>query len=119
MTDKAEYTPGPWSLYEPDATEYPTRAAFAIYTPQGPDPGRMVATVWHKDKISHAAFNSEAEANARLIVAAPELLEAIELALQYIENHSHNFVPTERQSTHVPSEIRAAIAKARGEAVPS
>ena len=49
-----------------------------------------------------------AEANARLIAAAPELLEALEDALSTIDFERHKFRPWQAKA-------RQAIAKAKGE----
>ena len=62
-----------------------------------------VATVYH--------FDGELAANARLIAAAPELLEALEAVLPDLEHYvaTHGPGPDKRLAA-----ARAAIAKARG-----
>lgn len=55
----------------------------------------------------------EAQANARLIAAAPELLEALEDLIGYAE---HRFGDNDYYKNHgCMNKARAAIAKARGE----
>lgn len=73
-----------------------------------------VATVaqrleWHENRGKEA---EEVHANARVLLAAPDLLEALEMALA----ESRAFVDVDPSSSLVcEPEIRAAIAKARGE----
>jgi len=62
------------------------------------------------DTIAHVIFSNEAQANARLIAAAPDLLEACIGALHALEQHGENFHPSIQKHT------KAAIAKATGEA---
>ena len=54
----------------------------------------------------------ESDANARLIAAAPELLEALILCREELNGLPHSLG---YEFTHIP-QIDAAIAKARGEA---
>ena len=61
----AEHTPGPWTIL-PNTPHF----VRAMHPAEGMQP---VATVYH--------FDGELAANARLIASAPELLEALELAL--------------------------------------
>lgn len=85
--------------------------------------GRYVGSGHAKMNICECSDNSgcwsnapEAVANARLIAAAPELLEALVLALPYVtdaEGFPEQFKPGV-VARHV-AQIRAAIAKATGE----
>jgi len=59
---------------------------------------RTVATVYHRP-------------DARLIAAAPDLLQACEAALTDWHSHPRNF---ERKEPPYLAELRAVIAKARG-----
>ena len=127
---KATHTPGPWEIVDrgyiygsPATTIYGTRVAmvFLIGEPveHESDPDRDFP---------------EAEANARLIAAAPALLEAAEAALEGTMDdsdcphfqgtgtcnagcHSEPSCETNRPRNGWPKEqLRAAIALARGEA---
>jgi len=98
----AKHTPGPWiAHYCPeDGGEYSIHASNGIHV-----------------ALSIGGTKSEA-ANARLIAAAPELLEA----LQEAENALADYIPTiERTGASlnyghsVLKKARAAIAKATGE----
>lgn len=70
-----------------------------------------VATCWH-----HCVMSIEAEmrANALLIAAAPDMLEALKGVLPYMEQ-SENAGLIGHEGCHWPVElVRAAIAKAEG-----
>lgn len=98
-TEQEGHTPGPWQHYDDsaDATHRHQIAAF----------GKTVAHVYctKGDETSDAA-------NARLIAAAPDLLEAARRALNFIQNTEDEF------GDNLPSgdALRAAIARATGEA---
>lgn len=97
-----KHTPGPWDQrqrYDTLRDEIGTR-------------GKALATVWvraiegvltHEQSIT---LTAEGEANARLIAAAPELLEALELVLG-------NCLDSEGLAA-AHAKARAAIAKATG-----
>lgn len=55
-----------------------------------------------------------AEANARLIAAAPDLLAALEWALPFVEKHENTFPGGSRQQLMEAklAEVRAVLAKA-------
>lgn len=94
------HTPGPWRL-EVGKDNLNTITDEPIYggiysAPTEDSEGWAIARVW--------SDYGNAEADARLIAAAPELLEALEQALQLINNQSA-----------LAEKMRAAIAKARGE----
>lgn len=103
----AKHTPGPWEHVEAEGFNrivgLQGEALFLVgmygqFGRQGPLPNRN----------THIASIAEEAANARLIAAAPELLDALEAALPFIDGHKIN-------SAHVCETARAAIAKARGE----
>lgn len=91
------YTPGPW---EADTKDSPALVL-------GPD-GRVVATLRgpttnHPDRYPRKAR----DANARLIAAAPELLEAVEMVLTASEDGGD-------MDDIGWDQLRAAFAKAKG-----
>jgi hypothetical protein len=72
------HTPGPWAAVDPPhsivvRTEPPTKSKF------GADRNAAIGGFYQSDPEKLA----EAMANARLIAAAPELLEALKLCLPY------------------------------------
>jgi len=111
-----KHTPGPW-IYLYDGS-----GDFSVY---GVD-GAEVGTAWSKD--AHFMGNGEAsyrnEANARLIAAAPELLEALEvlarLDIADLGGRPDDYPVYGRNNSLISCgdvrKVRAAIAKAKGEA---
>ena len=88
-TEKATHTPGPWESKQESA--YVPAQVWAD--------GRQLAEVYGEDRATRAA-------NARLIAAAPELLEALEALLI---GHEEGATPSEWFE-----QARAAIRKAKG-----
>lgn len=99
-----KHTPGPWSLrgYNLETLDFAVSATgqmvdFDIYPPMSKKHMMPIASVQH-------CFNGKAcEANARLIAAAPDLLEAL-----------RNYVDGCSLSVDALAVARAAIAKAEG-----
>jgi hypothetical protein len=92
----ATHTPGPWHINE----ELSKRATYLVFSGDGN--GYLVANVgnYHTD-------DKECEANARLIAAAPDLLEALRFIADDIAEGVKAKGSWERLA-------RAAIAKATG-----
>lgn len=71
----AKHTPGPWTFSRSDqfgdARFYVAQADGAPYTPHYSDVATLIAETVPSERVSIQ------EANARLIAAAPELLEAL------------------------------------------
>ena len=95
MTD-AKHTPGPWEVTGTD-------------TVQTAD-GFVVAWGAHFDQ------DGKTEANARLIAAAPEMLETLERFVRVVDlrRAEVGVVPTGIDVQRIEHYARAAIAKARG-----
>ena len=83
---ESKYTPGPWATCNT-----------TIYSV---DDGEPVARCL--DKEMHRAFR-----DAQLITAAPEMLQALEVAEEYFERNECNCVARD--------DVKAAIKKAKGE----
>lgn len=103
------HTPGPWEYRQ--ASNY---CGFAI-APRGtlPTLAAVERPRGNPHTLNVTAFNfpGDTEANARLIAAAPELLDALRIVMSWIDNWDPNFTldaewPADRDSA------RAAIAKA-------
>ena len=94
---KATHTPGPWSIVNwGEATDHP----YIVPAKENPETQR-------ESKICDV-YNPESEANARLIAAAPELLELCKEAVEvYYDAGLDN-------TDHVVKRMKSAIAKAEG-----
>ena len=88
-----KHTPGPWKAY----TAAKNQKEYQVYT----DTSGHIAC-----GVEHVAWTNT-EANARLISAAPEMLVALEAALNWLECTGVD--------NGINLKIHAAIAKARGE----
>jgi hypothetical protein len=99
----SKHTPGPWELSE---AQY--KDGFGTYrrVEQVEQFGDVVASVCIRHAVNHT-LNACGDANARLIAAAPELLEMLVEAANFIQPYSVGQELLER--------IDAAIAKATGE----
>ena len=90
---KAQHTPGPWVV---DGKE--------VFSTVGGR--RRIAQVWNFD-----VGQATSDANARLISAAPEILQALQELLEDADNYADDGV---YPSPLTRSKARAAIAKATG-----
>ena len=97
-----KFTPGPWTVADPEDLSYTQ----VIVAASGTDDAEDVAEV----SISRPDIHPNARANARLIAAAPELLDLLQKHLDWFEG---KFLPV-NESEFIAA-TRAAIAKARGE----
>ena len=100
-----KFTPGPWSVDEQE------ERFDVMYKPEGPkgSPHYHITTLWAKDEHSETDPHFSIErtrADASLIAAAPDLYAACEAAL----------LRDDVADCDLGDMIRAALAKARGEA---
>lgn len=93
-----KHTPGPWKIGTP-----PPNGEQTI----GNSQGLMVA-------VATTGFNVPTLANAQLIAAAPELLEALE-AFDKAAKESTTIIGFAAKAFKLLTKTRASIAKARGE----
>ena len=99
------YTPGPWAIEKDSKDIVKVRAYATVAT-------CTTAGLWDS-KRTQVISPEECMANARLIAAAPELLEALEELYHLIDDaHDGDRVFT----FELAQKAKAAIAKARGEA---
>lgn len=102
-----KHTPGPWSVGKPNKAKQRIDIDAMVFDPD------LKHTQWtglarvYGCEDQPATGMQKAWANARLIAAAPDLYEALELMLDYYGSHT----------AKVECQIlaRAALAKARGE----
>lgn len=101
QTEKAGYTAGPWEI-----AQYEDRKGFSISA----EAAGCIAERWYASEHEDVPIL----ANARLISAAPELLEALKGVLPYMEAAEDAGLSGD-EGCHWPVEIvRAAIRKAEG-----
>ena len=94
----SEHTPGPWVVC-PIQKEDLLHSRKVGTGPEG----------WLGVAQAHGDTQEEADANARLIAAAPDLLEACRIALVYLESDADD-----QQEREDWAQIRVAIHKAEG-----
>lgn len=100
MKPKTSYTPGPWRQDN-------NQNGAGVSRPVVKAKGRLVADCAPNSKLRGFA---ECEANARLIAAAPEMLEALE-AISYAIDGFGNDLHNKLEGVQL---VRDAIAKATG-----
>jgi len=93
----SKHTPGPW--------EIEGHYHFGYRWISGPEHSQLAQVVWC---MEYEDRSPSCEANAHLIAAAPELLEALENLLKVHEGEGGT-------QHHAGDMARAAIAKAKGE----
>src|SRR5437868_3901379 len=82
MSDQ-KYTPGPWK----SRIASPSDATLIVAGPAPDGDGyERICTVRAREDRDYSKDDDRALANARLIAAAPDLLEACRLTLQILEN---------------------------------
>jgi hypothetical protein len=101
------WTPGPWSL---TTSEPPGQWVMSSDTAMGP--GRLQRQDVGRFMGGSTTPPETAEANARLIAAAPELYDALVAAVALLRAFVHE--DTDRLAAAVLSGARAALVKAEG-----
>lgn len=97
-----KHTPGPWFLGESERGRH-FRAVDAK------EHGALASVVWlMEDDDIDGVSSPRCEANAHLIAAAPDLLDALEEVVQWLELGDHE--------GKMYDKCKSAIARARGEA---
>lgn len=101
----AEHTPGPWEIGPECNGDKPEDAIGVL----GSD-DYIVADVWRD--VEELAIR--ADANARLIAAAPELLEALKAVIGALRQEAPGTPLNNRRFDSLGAQANAAIAKAEG-----
>lgn len=111
LGELTKHTPGPWEYIPSNEHHGPYVSSYAgdvadCYTMSNP----LAASIRNGGDSYPVPFQgAEADANARLIAAAPDMLEALRDALELLERH----YPKPARSGQI-ARARAAIAKAEG-----
>lgn len=95
---KTQFTRGPWRVESSQSQEVDA-LSISVFHPDGSYDWKEFITVW-----KHPRRIEEAEANARLIAAAPELLYALDYIRTAVGNHF-----TEKEKEIVNNAIAKAI----------
>lgn len=106
MANETKHTPGPW-VVEPTIIEHPSAAYVTPDRQDGRPYGGPICTLQDCEHIGGITVD-ECKANARLIAAAPDMLEALEALLGAVPPHVLKKWP------NITKKARAAIAKAEG-----
>ena len=93
-----KHTPGPWAEWNPLGSSDKWRFIKGIGSEDEPLGDAFVCQVWNNEKR---------EANFKLIAAAPELLAALEVAVEYFDRNDIDCIAHD--------DAKAAIKKAKGE----
>ena len=113
----AQHTPGPWKWWD-KSTGRPERYDLCKLIAAN---GKRIFGGYGGEGFSAIGKTPEDEANARLIVAAPDLLEALEDAVACglipITSASEGGAARFSEQVKAADKVRAAIAKAKGESV--
>ena len=133
--DKPKHTPGPWEVVYRDDESFMSMALIAPKGLMNPDnvgrlidepleiQGKVIAITHHQLTPMtgyEACENDEEDSNAELMAAAPEMYEALQHALQFIENGTtlgYIQMPDTDSgdaALETPSVIRKALTKAQG-----
>ncbi len=108
-----KHTPGPWRLHYVTGSKGRARGKQILdaIVPDGIGKGTIVHPNWNHDYDGQVweAWLSVSESNARLIAAAPELLELLEEAALWINDED------ETSGKLLAAKVAAAIAKVKGE----
>jgi hypothetical protein len=103
------HTPGPWEIKR-DIGHFDSATSIRAHQLVGVNPSKYELSL----EIGGWASVEKLEANARLIAAAPELLEALE-AFDKAAKESTTIIGFAAKAFKLLTKTRAAIAKARGQ----
>jgi len=106
----SKHTSGPWEAYHSVGAGWNVRKQHEREGYNGLAP--ICSMAWFQFTIPEIIDDQISEANARLIAAAPELLEACREALTFV-GPMDSFVGCDSTTSRI---LRAAIAKATGQA---
>jgi hypothetical protein len=102
----SKHTPGPWRV-----SEHCTTIIKRDFRLIGDDSGELIASSHGMDGSGFFVGNDEAQANAHLIAASPDLLAALKALVQQVERGDFDHIGADHPDSAVGA-ARAAIAKA-------
>ena len=110
-----QHTAGPWK------TGTPTKGRFCVYGGRNGSgicvmQNTQTISEWEREKYGEHELNLIADANARLIAAAPTMLNALRVALEALGD-TYAAMDSDDDGESVRDIIADAIAKATGEEV--
>jgi hypothetical protein len=127
---ESKHTPGPWELGEwIRCTPHSPKEGTAVYRqiksrgrqlasvsvfgyrPNGEAGGRKYKDRFGTERVARLVPEAEADANARLIAAAPDLLRTAEAYIRALDNPNASVM----EAAHAETDLRDAIARAKGE----
>jgi hypothetical protein len=109
MSDAPKHTPGPWVI------DREVRPEYVCSIHHVPEDGEGRKYLFVRGKLGHWPGDPiENMANARLIAAAPDMLEALKECAEYIETDAHPNFYREETVDLIYSKALEAIAKAEG-----
>lgn len=107
----AKHTPGPWAVLPEEADKDYLRIRGTRISCRYKVANVHMLRLWESHDVLRDRENAESWANARLIAAAPELLEALKACAAVCAGETMN----KRGLISALEQARAAIAKATGE----
>lgn len=117
-----KHTPGPWKVDDSKLNGVATRDYVVVLDgPRGDDGVSLrqhgnIRNGWYTDAVCSCECVDNYQANARLIAAAPDLLEALIAARNIVEKWCHTQGDSQTLFDEYLAPIDTAIAKAKGEA---
>jgi len=106
----AQHTPGPWRV---ESINYDGDGGILVRCNRNNSRNHCIANVWGAKNARDP--DAEGQANARLISAAPELLEALEELRSAVIDLDQDEECSVTHCENLIRKARAAIAKAKGE----
>ena len=106
MTNNTKYTPGPWKTPVDHGDWELQNDASCSFGSMAIGKGKKVVAL----AVTNGWSNNELAANAQLMAAAPELLEALKAASDWID------AQLGEPRLEIQAKLKAAIAKATGQA---
>lgn len=109
MSDQTKHTPGPWEW------SYEDPSVLALYGPRGPLDHVLWSQICPACQECDGQCTGPNTPDARLIAAAPDLLEACKTWIAWMDSPGDGTDKTLGDEEAVLNNMRAAIAKSKGQ----